>query len=146
MSGMPYGGPVPPAAPKPRRGGLIALAVIAALLFVTGGVLGGLLVGQTGETDRARDEVAAQKVTLDANSTEIEKLKSDLDAANDKVAAIQQELDGSKNDRDEQERQKQVVGKCLDQILEAFAATSESQLTSRLKAAEKTCDEADRYR
>ena len=44
----------------------------------------------------------------------------------------QQELDGSKNDRNEQERQKKVVSKCLDLLLDAFAQETESQFNKKI--------------
>ncbi|HEV7711629.1 MAG TPA: hypothetical protein VGP16_25810 [Asanoa sp.] len=145
LSAPPYG--MAPAQPsKPRRTGLIALAIVAALLFASGGVLGGLLVAQRGETDRARTEIAAQKQKIAEHETEIDKLKVNLDSVNSKNLLTEQELDGSKNDRAEQERQKKVVAKCLDLLLDVFASTSQSQVEKRLKAADKTCDEADRYR
>jgi flagellar basal body-associated protein FliL len=145
LSAPPYG-MAPAQPPKPRRTGLIALAIVAALLFASGGVLGGLLVAQRGETDRARTEIAAQKQKIAEHETEIDNLKVNLDSVNSKNLLTQQELDGSKNDRAEQERQKKVVAKCLDLLLDVFASTSQSQIEKRLKAADKTCDEADRYR
>ncbi|GIF67155.1 hypothetical protein Ais01nite_51900 [Asanoa ishikariensis] len=145
LSAPPYGMPAVATARKPRRTAVIVLSILAGLLFISSGVLGGMFVVQRGETDRGNVEIAAQNADLTAKAKKIEELQTNLDSVNSANILQQQELDGSKNDRNEQERQKKVVSKCLDLLLEAFAADTESQFDKKIRAAEKTCDEADKY-
>ncbi len=144
LSGPPYGVP-PTAAPKPRRTAVIVLSIATALLFVASGVLGGMFVVQRGQTDDGNVRIAALQADVTAKTKKLEELQANLDSVNSANILKQQELDGSKNDRNEQERQKKVIGKCLDLLLEVFAADTESEFDKKIRGAEKTCDEADSY-
>ncbi|GIF73106.1 hypothetical protein [Asanoa siamensis] len=144
LSATPYSVP-PMAPPKQRRTAVLVLSIVTAFLFIASGLLGGLLVAQRGETSRANTEIAAQRDEITAKTKKLDEMEANLNAVNSENLLKGQELEGSKNDRNEQERQKKVVAKCLDLLMDAFSADTESQFDKRIAAAEKTCDEADRY-
>ncbi|WP_244454622.1 hypothetical protein, partial [Micromonospora echinofusca] len=162
MSGAPFGEPMsgPPAAAygAPATGGAgkgrtaLILGIVAGLLFVLGGVMTGLYLSKSNELERTERQLTAQvkerDTTIGANTKEIEKLKTDLQSAKDKLEATQQDLTGTKNDRDEQARQKQVIAKCLDKLttaLSAAAANNRTAYNAAIKDLDKVCDEAEKY-
>ncbi|GAA4561932.1 hypothetical protein GCM10023176_01640 [Micromonospora coerulea] len=145
----PYGAPAGGAG-KGRT--TLILAIVAGLLFVLGGVMTGLFVTKTSELDRTEKKLSAQVSerdgTIAANKQEIDKLKTDLQAMRDKLADTEQDLTGTKNDRDEQARQKKVIATCLDKLTQAMAAASAGNRAAFDKASkglEKVCDEAENY-
>ena len=150
MIGLPYGSP--PTQQGRGRGAVVALAVVAALLFVFGGVMTGLFVAKSSELDRTRKDLTAQvaerDATIEANHAEIEKLKQDLEAANDKIAAVEQDLAGTEEARKELQRQKSVIAECLallGEAGEAAAAGNRSAYERTVEKLEPVCDEAGRY-
>lgn len=150
MSGPP--GPVPPYDAPAARGGkgrtVLILAVVAGLLFVLGGVMTGLYVNTNGKLDKAEKKVSQQSGTIAANQQEIDKLKADLQSVRDKLSDTQQDLTGTKNDRDEQARQKKVIASCLDKLTTALRAASrgdKAAFDAASKGMDKVCDEADNY-
>ncbi|MGS2614490.1 hypothetical protein ACVCAH_08175 [Micromonospora sp. LZ34] len=158
MSGPPMSGPpgsVPPYGVAPAAGkgrSVLILAVVAGLLFVLGGVMTGLFVTTSGELDRTEKQMASQVSerdgTIAANAKEIEKLKADLQGVQDKLADTEQDLTGTRNDRDEQARQKKVIATCLDKLttaLNAAAAGNRSAFDKASKGLDKVCNEAEDY-
>ncbi|MDO3700440.1 hypothetical protein Q3W71_01955 [Micromonospora sp. C28SCA-DRY-2] len=158
MSGPPMSGPpgsVPPygAAPAAGKGRtVLVLAVVAGLLFVLGGVMTGLFVTTSSELDRTEKKMASQVSerdgTIAANAQEIEKLKTDLQSVRDKLADTEQDLTGTRNDRDEQARQKKVIATCLDKLttaLNAAAAGNRAEFDKASKGLDKVCNEAEDY-
>lgn len=150
-SALPYGAAVgaPSAATRGKGRVVLVLSLVAALLFVVGGLMSGLYIAKSSELDRTertlRAQVSERDAELDAQAKEVERLKRELETANDKVAAVQQDLTGTKNDRDELERQKQVISRCFDLLGKAATATTRSAYDKAIKEANKVCDEADRY-
>ncbi|MCX5070500.1 hypothetical protein OOJ91_32165 [Micromonospora lupini] len=161
VSGPAYGQPMsgPPgmapygAAPAPRRGrAVLVLALVAALLFVVSGVMTGLFVTKNNELNRTEkrltSQVSQRDGTIAANTTEIAKLKTDMQAMQDKLDNTEQDLTGTRNDRDEQARQKKVIASCLDKLttaLGAAAAGNRSAYNAAMKGLDKVCDEAENY-
>ncbi|SCG66939.1 hypothetical protein GA0070609_4198 [Micromonospora echinaurantiaca] len=158
MSGPPMSGPpgsVPPygAAPAAAKGRtVLVLAVVAGLLFVLGGVMTGLFVTTSGKLDRTEKQMASQVSqrdgTIAANATEIEKLKADLQSVQDKLADTEQDLTGTRNDRDEQARQKKIIATCLDKLttaLNAAATGNRAAFDKANKGLDKVCNEAEDY-
>ena len=92
--------------------------------------MAGLFVAKSSELNRTERELRAQvsdrDAKLDTSTKEIDRLKRDLEAANDKIDSVQQDLTGTKNDRDEIARQKQVISKCFDLLGVAATATTRS--------------------
>ncbi|MGW4465361.1 hypothetical protein [Micromonospora sp. NPDC004704] len=146
-SGLPYGTPPPPAGGKRRT--VLVLSIVVALLFTVGAVMTGLFVTRSNELNRTERELTGQVADRDtrlaANSREIERLNRGLEAANDRIKAVEQDLTGTKNDRDEQARQKAVIANCLDLFSKAMTASSESAFKKALEEADKVCAEADGY-
>ncbi|MEU5904758.1 hypothetical protein ABZ780_10330 [Micromonospora sp. NPDC047467] len=146
----PYG---PPATPPARRGrAVLVLALVAALLFVVSGVMTGLFVTKNNELNRTEkrltNQVSERDGTITANTTEITKLKADLQTMQDKLDNTQQDLTGTRNDRDEQARQKKVIASCLDKLTTALGAASagnRSAYDAAMKGLDKVCDEAENY-
>ncbi|MFC4021865.1 hypothetical protein ACFOW4_28540 [Micromonospora sp. GCM10011542] len=145
----PYGAPTAPAG---KGRGVLVLALVAALLFVLGGVMTGLFVTKSNELDRTEKrltgQVSQRDGTIAANTKEIDKLKVDLQTVQDKLDDTEQDLTGTRNDRDEQARQKKVIATCLDKLttaLGAAAAGNKSAYDSAMKGLDKVCDEADNY-
>ncbi|PWU53815.1 hypothetical protein DLJ46_00545, partial [Micromonospora globispora] len=145
----PYGAPVAGAG-KGRT--TLILAVVAGLLFVLGGVMTGLFITKNNELNRTEKNLTAQVSerdgTIAANKQEMDKLKADLQTVRDKLADTQQDLTGTKNDRDEQARQKKVIATCLDKLTTAMAAASAGDRAAFDKANKglnKICDEAENY-
>ncbi|MET8309158.1 hypothetical protein [Micromonospora sp. NPDC005173] len=146
----PYG---PAGAPAGGRGrAVLVLALVAALLFVVSGVMTGLYVTKNGELNRTEKrltgQVSERDGTIAANTTEITKLKSDLQTMQDKLDNTEQDLTGTRNDRDEQARQKKVIASCLDKLttaLGAAAAGNKSAYDAAMKGLDKVCDEAENY-
>ncbi|QLD28454.1 hypothetical protein HXZ27_09400 [Micromonospora carbonacea subsp. aurantiaca] len=146
----PYGAPTPGAGRGRRK--VLVLAVVAGLLFVLGGVMTGLYVTKSSELDRTEKrltgQVSERDGTIAANKTEIEKLKTDLQAVREKLSNTEQDLTGTRNDRDEQARQKKVIATCLDKLTSALTAAAANNKAAYDKATEgmnKVCDEAENY-
>ncbi|MCW3843814.1 hypothetical protein ONA70_27320, partial [Micromonospora yasonensis] len=126
----------------------LVLAIVAGLLLVLGGVMTGLYVTTNGKLDKAEKQVSQRDGTIAANRQEIDKLKADLQSVRDKLADTEQDLTGTKNDRDEQARQKKVIATCLDKLTTALQAASRGDKAAFDKASkgmDKVCDEADNY-
>ncbi|MGI5522646.1 hypothetical protein ACQEUX_17210 [Micromonospora sp. CA-259024] len=146
----PYG---PTGAPAAGRGrAVLALALVAALLFVVSGVMTGLFVTKNNELNRTEKrltgQVSQRDATIATNTTEIAKLKTDLQAMQEKLDNTEQDLTGTRNDRDEQARQKVVIANCLDKLttaLGAAAAGNKSAYDAAMKGLDKVCDEAENY-
>lgn len=149
-------GSVPPYGPPAAGGGkgrtTLILAVVAGLLFVLGGVMTGLFITKNSELNRTEKRLTAQVSerdgTIAANKQEIDKLKTDLQTVQDKLADTEQDLTGTKNDRDEQARQKKVIASCLDKLTTAIAAASvgdKAAFDKANKGLDKVCDEAENY-
>ncbi|TNH26302.1 hypothetical protein FHG89_21560 [Micromonospora orduensis] len=143
----PYG---PPPAGRSRT--VLVLAVVAALLFVVSGVMTGLFVTKNSELNRTEKrltgQVSQRDGTIAANTTEISKLKTDLQTMQDKLDNTEQDLTGTRNDRDEQARQKKVIASCLDKLttaLGAAAAGNKGAYDAAMKGLDKVCDEAENY-
>lgn len=168
MSGPPFGPPmsalpgsvppgsVPPygqATPGTGKGRtVLILAIVAGLLVVLGAVMTGLFVAKNSELNRTQRQLTGQiserDATIDTKAKEIEKLKIGLQTAQDKLADVEQDLTGTRNDRDEQVRQKEVIATCLDKLttaLGAAAAGNKSAFDKANKGLEKICDEAEDY-
>ncbi|MFI1195644.1 hypothetical protein ACH4T9_20650 [Micromonospora sp. NPDC020750] len=154
MSGPPGVPPYGPAAPSPGKGrrSVLVLALVAGLLFVLGGVMTGLYVTKGNELDRTEQRLTAQVSerdgTITANKTEIDKLKKDLQGVRDKLSNTEQDLTGTRNDRDEQARQKKVIATCLDKLTTALTAAAANNKAAYDKATQgmnKVCDEAEDY-
>ncbi|MFI5485103.1 hypothetical protein ACIBXA_03525 [Micromonospora echinaurantiaca] len=131
---------------------MLVLAVVAGLLFVLGGVMTGLFVTTSGKLDRTEKQMASQVSqrdgTIAANATEIEKLKADLQSVQDKLADTEQDLTGTRNDRDEQARQKKIIATCLDKLttaLNAAATGNRAAFDKANKGLDKVCNEAEDY-
>ncbi|GAA2708302.1 hypothetical protein ACFY2R_06400 [Micromonospora olivasterospora] len=148
-SAPPYG--APGTGGKGKRTALV-LGLVAALLLVLGGVMTGLYVTKSSELNRTEQRLTAQVSerdgTIAANKTEIEKLKADLQSVRDKLSDTEQDLTGTRNDRDEQARQKKVIATCLDKLTSALAAAAANNKAAYDKATQgmnKICDEAENY-
>ncbi|GAB3802239.1 hypothetical protein GCM10027605_21310 [Micromonospora zhanjiangensis] len=142
MSGLPYGGPSP--APGGGRK-LLVLALVAGLLLLVSGVMTTLYIGTAGDLERAEKVASERAAKIEVNGKEIDSLKRDLEQANDKLKATEQDLTGTQNARDEQQRQKEVIGKCLDLLTKALTAKSKAEFDKLAKEGEKVCDEAEKY-
>ncbi|MFR9774976.1 hypothetical protein ACL02O_02830 [Micromonospora sp. MS34] len=141
----PYG--VPAGGAGKGRTTLI-LALVAGLLFILGGVMTGLYVTTNGKLDKAEKQVSQRDGTIAANQQEIDKLKADLQSVRDKLSDTEQDLTGTKNDRDEQARQKKVIASCLDKLTSALRAASRGDkagVDAASKGMDKVCDEAENY-
>lgn len=145
-------GPVPPYGAPATGGGkgraALILGIVAGLLLVLGGVMTGLYVTTNGKLHKAEQQVSQRDGTITANRQEIDKLKGDLQTVRDKLADTQQDLTGTKNDRDEQSRQKKVIASCLDKLTKAIAAASrgdKAAFDAANKGLDKVCDEAENY-
>ncbi|MDH6460374.1 hypothetical protein M2302_000529 [Micromonospora sp. A200] len=148
-SAPPFGVPAPGAG-KGRT--VLILALVAGLLFVLSGVMTGLFVVKSSELAnterRLSGQVSERDGTIAANTKELEKLRVDLQSAQDKLADTEQDLTGTRNDRDEQARQKKVIATCLDKLttaLGAAAAGNRSAFDKASKGMNKVCDEAENY-
>ncbi|SCL31471.1 hypothetical protein [Micromonospora inyonensis] len=158
-SGQPFGPPMsgppgyPPPATTPGGGGgrgraVLVLAIVAGLLFVLGGVMTGLYLNTSGDLERTEKNLVARTADRDTRVKEIEKLKGELQTAKDKLTDTQQDLTGTKNDRDEQARQKKVIANCLEKLttaLSAAAAGNKAAYDQAVKGLDAVCDEAEKY-
>ncbi|MFI5834619.1 hypothetical protein ACIA5A_13175 [Micromonospora sp. NPDC051300] len=149
MSGPPgYGAPAPAPAGGGRGRTALVLALVAGLLFVLGGVMTGLYVTTDGKLDKAERQVSQRDGTIAANQRELEKLRGEMKTLQDRLADTEQDLTGTKNDRDEQTRQKKVIASCLDKLTTAIAAASrgdKAAFEAANKGLDKVCDEAENY-
>ncbi|MFI6272137.1 hypothetical protein [Micromonospora zamorensis] len=154
VSGPGYGPPYgPPGAPAAGRGrAVLVLALVAALLFVVSGVMTGLFVTKNNELNRTEKrltgQVSQRDGTIAANATEITKLKADLGTMQAKLDNTEQDLTGTRNDRDEQARQKTVIASCLDKLTTALGAAgagNKAAYDAAMKGLNKVCDEAENY-
>lgn len=144
ISGVPYGAP---AAPGKGRMTLI-LAAVAGLFFVFSGAMTALYLSTNGDLNKAEQRITEQDERLATNAKDLEKLKLDLQAANDQVKDTEQDLAGTKNDRDEQARQKQVIGTCLRKLTTALNAAGNNDRAAydqAVKGLDKVCEEAEKY-
>lgn len=164
VSGPGYGQPLsappgmapaygPAGASSTGRGpALLVLALVAALLFVVSAVMTGLFVTKNNELNRTErrltGQVSQRDDTIAANTAEITKLKTDLQAMQEKLDNTEQDLTGTRNDRDEQARQKVVIASCLDKLttaLGAAAAGNKGAYDAAMKDLDKVCNEAEDY-
>ncbi|WP_328380702.1 hypothetical protein OHQ88_18735 [Micromonospora zamorensis] len=154
VSGPGYGPPYgPPGAQAAGRGrAVLVLALVAALLFVVSGVMTGLFVTKNNELNRTEKrltgQVSERDGTIAANATEITRLKADLGTMQAKLDNTEQDLTGTRNDRDEQARQKTVIASCLDKLTTALGAASagnKAAYDAAMKGLDKVCDEAENY-
>ncbi|MFI7429488.1 hypothetical protein ACIBPB_21060 [Micromonospora sp. NPDC049836] len=142
----PYGAPA--AGAGKGRATTLVLALVAGLLFVLGGVMTGLYVNTNGKLHKSEQTVSQRNGTIAANQQEIDKLKADLQSVRDKLSDTEQDLTGTKNDRDEQARQKRVIASCLDKLTTAISAASRGDKAGfdrANKGLDKICDEAENY-
>ena len=164
QSGPPFGGPqsAPPFSTPPASGGpsngrsgngkFLAVSLVAVLLLLGVGVMSVLYVTKNNELDKTEKQLSAQiaerDTTIGANKTEIEQLQGDLQSMKDKNKELEQNLSGTKSDRDEQARQKRVIGSCLTKLSNALAAAADNDRAAynkAMKGLDKICDEADKY-
>jgi hypothetical protein len=101
-----------------------------------------LFVVSAGDAKKKEDSLSAQLAQRDKELTDS---KAQLESKVADLAKVQQDLDGSKAATAEQTRQKEAVGKCLNLLYKALAARTVSAFNKAIKAAEKPCDEADKY-
>ncbi|MEH1100080.1 hypothetical protein [Micromonospora sp. CPCC 205561] len=146
----PFGAPSSGGAGRSHK--VLILAVVAGLLFVLGGVMTGLFVSTSSELDRTEkkmaSEISQRDGTISANGKEIEKLKVDLQTVRDKLGSTEQDLTGTRNDRDEQARQKKVIATCLDKLTTALAAAANGNKAAydrAIQGMDKVCNEAEKY-
>jgi septal ring factor EnvC (AmiA/AmiB activator) len=138
----------PPSGPRKGRAATVILAIVAGLLVILGGVMSGLYVTTNGKLEKAEKQVSQRNGTIAANQQEIDRLKADLQSTRDKLTDTQQDLTGTKNDRDEQARQKKVIATCLDKLttaLEAAGRGDKAGFDAASKGLNKVCDEAENY-
>ncbi|MET7709381.1 hypothetical protein [Micromonospora sp. NPDC005413] len=150
MAPPPYG---PPGVQPAGRGRLVlGLILVAALFFVISGVMTVLFVTKNDQLNRTEKRLTAQVSqrddTIATNTTEIAKLRTDLQAMQAKLDNTEQDLTGTRNDRDEQTRQKKVIASCLDKLttaLGAAAAGNKGAYDTAMKGLDKVCNEAEDY-
>ncbi|MFG1868270.1 hypothetical protein [Micromonospora arborensis] len=143
----------PAGAPPAGRGpAVLVLALVTALLFVVSAVMTGLFVTKNNELNRTEKrltgQVSQRDDTIAANTAEITKLRTDLLAMQEKLDNTEQDLTGTRNDRDEQARQKTVIANCLDKLttaLGAAAAGNRGAYDAAMKDLDKICNEAENY-
>ncbi|WFE39125.1 hypothetical protein [Micromonospora sp. WMMD998] len=150
----PYGpaGPYGPPAGAPAGGGrgrtTLVLGLVAGLLLVLGGVMTTLYVTTNSKLTKAEQQVSQRDGTISANQREIDRLKGEMKTVQERLADTEQDLTGTKNDRDEQARQKKVIGDCLNKLTTALAAASrgdKAAFEEANKGLDKVCDEAENY-
>ncbi|MET7396218.1 hypothetical protein ABZS66_22315 [Dactylosporangium sp. NPDC005572] len=137
----------PPVGPPKKRGvavpilaSLLALAVIAAGVFV------GLYVDKSGKLDKSEKLAADRQVTIDNTTKELDTTKADLKSKADDLAKAQQDLRGTQADSTEAKRQRDVIGTCLKLLLEALEAANKGDQTTmqnKLNEMDKPCNEAE---
>ncbi|MGC4896492.1 hypothetical protein [Micromonospora sp. DT31] len=147
-------GAMPPYGPSaaPTGGGrgraALVLGIVAGLLFVLGGVMTFLYVSTNGDLDRSKQQVSQRNGTIATNQQEIEKLKGELKTVRERLSTTEQDLSGTKNDRDEQTRQKRIIANCLEKLTTALSAASrgdKAAFDAASKGLDKICNEAERY-
>ncbi|HWH01293.1 MAG TPA: hypothetical protein VNV66_18730 [Pilimelia sp.] len=146
-----YGAP-PPAAQGRGRVLTILLSAATAVFLVATVVLAVLFAGKSGDLEETRKDRAAQIAQRDGTiadrDAEIGSLKKDVNNARTELEETRQKLTGTQNDRDKIEREKQVVGRCLQLFADSMDAALKgdrarvNRLSGDLK---KTCDEAEKY-
>jgi hypothetical protein len=151
-SAPPYGAPAAPAAKSGAGRNVLVLAIVAGLLLVLSGVMTGLYVAKSSDLDATErtltSRVAERDTTITTNKTEIDRLTKELQTAKDKLGNVEQDLTGTKNDRDQQLKEKQVIAKCLDQLTTALSAAASGNRTAynnAIKGLDKVCNEAEKY-
>jgi hypothetical protein len=121
--------------------GARTLALVAAALLLLAGIMTALYFTTSNELSRAEKNLAT-------NIQQVEQLNRDVKAANDRVAKAQQDLAGTKNSRNELQRQKDVIARCLNLLAQAGQAASRgdrSEYEDAIEKAQPVCREADRY-
>jgi chromosome segregation ATPase len=146
----PYGAPAPTGGGGRRAARILGVA--AGLLLVLSVTMTGLYVNKSSDLERTEKRLTAQiserDGTIAANQTEIDKLRAELQTVREKLADTEQDLTGTRNDRDEQARQKQIIATCLDKLTRALAAAATNNKAAYDKATQglnKVCDEAENY-
>ncbi|MFG2037015.1 hypothetical protein [Dactylosporangium sp. NPDC048998] len=136
----------PPVGPTKKRGvavpllaGLLALAVIAAGVFV------GLYVDKSSKLTKSETQSAQRQASLDASNKDLDQTRNDLKAKADELTKAQQDLRGTQADSTEAKRQRDVIGTCLKLLLEALDASASGDKTTtqnKIKEMDKPCNEA----
>ncbi|WBB72092.1 hypothetical protein O7602_20510 [Micromonospora sp. WMMD1128] len=149
----PYGpGGYGPPAGTPAGGGrgrtALVLGLVAGMLVVLSGVMTTLYVTTNSKLTKAEQQVSQRDGTISANQREIDRLKGEMKTVQERLADTEQDLTGTKNDRDEQARQKKVIGDCLNKLTAALAAASRNDkaaFEAANKGLDKVCNEAENY-
>jgi Skp family chaperone for outer membrane proteins len=134
--------PAPVKTAKPGRLAVILLSVLSGLLVLALVGVTTLFFVNAGNARKKQDALTSQLADRDKQLTDLQK---QLETKAADLTKLQQDLDGSKAATAEQTKEKEAVAKCLDLIYDVLAASTVSEFNKRLKAADKPCDEADKY-
>lgn len=126
----------------------MVLGVVAGLLLVFGGVMTGLFVVTGNELDSVEKKLATSVSQGEDRTKELERLRGELQTAKNRLADTEQDLTGTRNDRDEQARQKRVIADCLNRLttaLDAAGRNDQSGFSRATQGMTRICNEAERY-
>ena len=146
----PISGPGAPTGPAPARRSP-ATAIFASLMVVfllATAILTVLFVTKNGDYNDQKKVSAQRQENINGLQSDLDKTKADLQKAQDDLAATKRDLGGAQGQADELKRQKAVISKCINLLVEASraAAAGNAALANAKEAeAQPVCAEADRY-
>jgi chromosome segregation ATPase len=152
-SGPSYGAPYGAVPPPPKRGQLpLILGIVAALLFITSGIMTGLYITKSGDLSdtqkRMTEQVSQRDDTIAAKTTEADQLKRDLTAANEKLSQTERDLTGTQNAKEQTEKEKAIIADCLNKVNAFITALANGDTAAAQRAAQATeapCNEARKF-
>jgi hypothetical protein len=146
----PVSGPGVPVGPTPPRRSMAVpiLASLAVVCLLAASILGVLYATKTGDYNDQKKVSAERQATIDQTTQDLDKTKADLQKSQDDLAATKRDLGGAQGQADELKRQKAVISKCINLLVEAgrlSAAGNAAGANAKQAEAQPVCAEADRY-
>lgn len=148
LTAQPAAGPAPVPPSGGRGPATVIFAALSVVLLLVAAVLGVLYGTTSGDYDDEKKTVAARDAELAGLRSDLEKTKADLQKTQADLATSDRALKAAQGDTDELKRQKEVIARCINLLIEAGRASGAGdQATAAAKDAEadKVCAEAFKY-
>jgi hypothetical protein len=145
----PVSGPgVPPTTTGRRSPAMAIFASLMVVFLLATAILTVLYVTKNGDYNDQKKVSAQRQDNINALQSDLDKTKADLQKAADDLAATKRDLGGAQGQADELKRQKSVISRCINLLVEASqaAAAGNAGLANAKEAeAQPVCAEADKY-
>ena len=147
--GAPISGPGGAPVTTARRSPAMPIfASLAALFLLATAVLAVLFVTKSGDFNDQKKVSAQRQENINSLQGDLDKAKTDLQKSQEELAATKRDLGGAQGQADELKRQKTVISRCINLLVEAGqaqAAGNAALANAKRAEADSICDEAFKY-